>query len=160
MAKRKIEKTRARARRDERVTVFFFEPELALAILRPLDARTQVHGGSGAPPIRAALGAAAHWLRRTFMTGEEAHCLGCGRDITTAMPGRGVPYEIVVVEPVAPSARRVESGGFAATASPSRSLPRKPKCLSVSSSTLRLDLDQPPDDVVGEGLLLTPIRYR
>jgi hypothetical protein len=112
MAKRKIEKTRARARRAERVTVFFFEPELALAILRPLDARTQVHGGPGAPPIRAALGAAAHWLRRTFMTGEEAHCLGCGRDITTAMPGRGVPYEIVVVEPVAPSARPVESGGL------------------------------------------------
>jgi hypothetical protein len=25
---------------------------------------------------------------------------------------------------------------------------------------LSLDLDQPPDDVVGEGLLLTPIRYR
>ena len=44
------------------------------------------------------------------MTGEEAHCLGCGRDITTAMPGRGVPYEIV--ESVAPSARPVESGGL------------------------------------------------
>jgi hypothetical protein len=38
--------------------------------------------------------------------------LGCGRDITTAMPGRGVRYEIVVVEPVAPSARPVESGGL------------------------------------------------
>jgi hypothetical protein len=159
MAKRKIEKTRARARPAERVTVFFFEPELALAILRPLDARTQVHGGSGAPPIRAALGAAAHWLRRTFMTGEEAHCLGCGRDITTTMPGRGRTRS----SSSSPSPRRrgpLRAAACAATASPSRSLPRKPKCLSVSSSTLRLDLDQPPDDVVGEGLLLTPIRYR
>jgi aryl-alcohol dehydrogenase-like predicted oxidoreductase len=42
----------------------------------------------------------------------------------------------------------------------SLSPPKKPKRLSVSSSTLRLDLDQPPDDVVGEGLLPTPIRYR
>jgi hypothetical protein len=83
------------------------------------------------------------------MTGEEAHCLACGRDITTTMPGKGVPYEIIVVEPVAPSARPVERAACAATASVSRSLPRKPKCLSVSSSTLRLDLDQPPDDVVG-----------
>ena len=94
------------------------------------------------------------------MTGEEAHCLGCGRDITTTMPGRGVPYEIVVVGPSPRRRGPLRAAACAATASPSRSLPRKPKCLSVSSSTLRLDLDQPPDDVVGEGLLLTPIRYR
>jgi hypothetical protein len=112
MAKHKKAKTKARARRAEFLTLFFFEPELALAIHRPLDAEIQAHGGPGDPPVHAALAAAAHWLRRTFMTGEEAHCWGCGREITTKRPGRGVPYEIVVLEPVAPSARPVEVGGL------------------------------------------------